>query len=405
MVGVGSTLVENLLLLPQLLRRVGVPVSLEQSLSFLQALDWIDLGSRQRVYDCGRCLLITRHEDLRLYDTVFHRLFGHHRRLEAQRGERRSGRPSSEPGRQRPLGLRSWMAARAAVDDPALDVADRSGTYSADEALQHKEFSAMSAEELERVRRLITALRWRMSERRTRRLESGGRGGLLDLRRALRQASLHGSVPKLHFRRPKIKQRPLILLADISGSMETTSRLVLQFFYSVTHSLNEVEAFVFATRLSRITTQMRLRNVDRAIDEASRQVLDWAGGTRIGQSLHAFNRRWARRVLRRGAVVLIISDGWERGDSGLLAREMKHLQRRCHRLIWLNPLLGRPSYEARVEGMAAALPYVDDFLPVHNLASLEQLAEHLASLPARRGARRQINRIVHSHHSMEERSQ
>jgi len=268
-------------------------------------------------------------------------------------------------------------------------VADRAGTFSPSEVLQHKEFSAMSPEELERIRHLIASLRWRMSERRTRRLEPRGRRGQLDLRRALRQAGTYGGIARLFWREPRIKERPLVLLADISGSMETVSRLVLQLFFSATHGLRQVETFVFGTRLSRITPQLRLRNVDRALDEASRQVLDWAGGTRIGDCLHTFNRRWARRVLRRGAIVVIVSDGWERGDTSTLRREMRHLQRRCHRLVWLNPLLGRATYEPRVEGMAAALPYVDDFLPIHNLHSLEQFADPLASLPAHRGARRQ----------------
>ena len=143
----------------------------------------------------------------------------------------------------------------------------------------------------------------------------------------------------------------------------------------------------FGTRLTRITRELKIRNVDRAIDEASRRVVDFDGGTRIGASLRAFNRRWSRRVLCRGAVALIVSDGWDRGDASLLAREMRYLKHRCHRLIWLNPLLGKSTYRPRVEGMAAALPHTDDFLPIHNLQSLEQLAEHLRSLPARRSAK------------------
>jgi uncharacterized protein with von Willebrand factor type A (vWA) domain len=177
-----------------------------------------------------------------------------------------------------------------------------------------------------------------------------------------------------------VKERPFVLLADVSGSMDKYARLVLQFFYSVSHSLRHVECFVFGTRLTRITPQLKLKNIDRAIDEAAREVFDWAGGTRIGDSLKAFNQQWSRRVLRRGAVVLIISDGWERGDVSALTQEMRYLQHRCHRLIWLNPLSGRDTYRPTVEGMAAALPYVDDFLPIHNLQSLSELAQHLAKL-------------------------
>jgi uncharacterized protein with von Willebrand factor type A (vWA) domain len=383
-----GALLENLLLLPQLLRASGIPVSIEQSSSFVRALDGIDLTSRSHFYYAGRCLLISRREDLRLYDVVFNRLFGQHRRLEPRRGDERLRAPGERTTNRPPAQLRNWLGSRAGAADPELEVRDRSATWSDSEILQHKEFSAMTREELERVKELIVALRFRVSERRTRRLEPARRGGLLDLRRSLRQMVSYGAVPRLFYRRARVKQRPLVLLADISGSMETYSRLVLQFFYALTHGLREVETFVFGTRLSPITAPMRLRNVDRALDEASRQVLDWAGGTRIGASLDTFNRRYARRVLRRGAVVLIISDGWERGDVAVLSSAIRSLQRRCHRLIWLNPLLGKPTYEPRVEGMAAALPYVDDFLPIHNLRSLAQLALHLQALPQRRNPRR-----------------
>jgi uncharacterized protein with von Willebrand factor type A (vWA) domain len=205
----------------------------------------------------------------------------------------------------------------------------------------------------------------------------------------LREAAKHGGavIHLSHWSR-KIKQRPLVLLADVSGSMERYSRILLQFFYGMSHSLERVESFVFGTRLTRITPQLQLRNVDRALDGACAEVVDWAGGTRIGECLRDFNQEWSRRVLSRGAVVIVVSDGWERGDAALLAREMRYLHHRCHRLIWLNPLLGTPGYQPLVEGMAAALPHVDDFLPVHNLDSIQALAAHLAALPERRSGRR-----------------
>jgi uncharacterized protein with von Willebrand factor type A (vWA) domain len=162
--------------------------------------------------------------------------------------------------------------------------------------------------------------------------------------------------------------------------MEKYTRLLLQFAYSVSRGLGQVECFVFGTRLSRITPQLRTKNIDRALNEVAENVFDWSGGTRIGESLHAFNRQWSKRVLRRGAIVLIISDGWERGDVSTLRQEMRYLQHRCYRLIWLNPLLGQTTYQPLVEGMAAALPFIDDFLPIHNLQSLEALGEHLARL-------------------------
>jgi uncharacterized protein with von Willebrand factor type A (vWA) domain len=224
-----------------------------------------------------------------------------------------------------------------------------------------------------------------MSERRSRRLIGDRRGSRIDLRRMLREsARVGGAVPRLRHLGRKVKQRPIVLLADISGSMDKYSRLILQFFYSAMHGLRDVECFVFGTRLTRITSQLKLRNVDRALAEVSQEIVDWSGGTRIGESLSVFNRRWARRVLRRGAVAVIVSDGWERGDVAQLEQEMRHLHHRCHRLIWLNPHLGQAGYEPLVEGMAAALDWVDDFLPVHNLHSLRELARRLGLLPSRR---------------------
>jgi uncharacterized protein with von Willebrand factor type A (vWA) domain len=172
------------------------------------------------------------------------------------------------------------------------------------------------------------------------------------------------------------------VMADISGSMEKYSRLVLQFLHAMIASMPRVETFVFATRLSRITPYLRLRNPDRALDVTAGHVRDWAGGTRIAGSLRAFNKEWSRRVLRRGAIVVIVSDGCDRDAGEGLAREMRYLQHRCHRLIWLNPFLGHERYEPRIEGMAAALPFVDDFLPVHNVQALDEFAEALGRVPA-----------------------
>jgi uncharacterized protein with von Willebrand factor type A (vWA) domain len=273
------------------------------------------------------------------------------------------------------------MAARAKPGDREIEVADKAETFSNMEVLHTKEFSLMTGEELEAVKRLIQAMKWQVSQRLTRRRVPDKQGSSLHLRRLLRAAAKYGGIPlQLSWQRRKIKQRPIILIADISGSMEKYTRLVLQFFYSIAQSLKNVESFVFSTRLTRITPQLRLKNIDIAIADAAREVIDWAGGTRIGDSLRIFNRQWSRRVLRRGVLVIIISDGWERGDVSLLRREMRYLQHRCHRLIWLNPLSGKATYQPRVEGMAAALPYVDDFLPIHNLQSLSELAQHLAAL-------------------------
>jgi hypothetical protein len=273
------------------------------------------------------------------------------------------------------------MATKARSVDPELDVVDKSATYSDLEILQHKDFSHMTAEELETVKRLMLEMRWNACFRQSRRRVASRNGDSLHMRRIMASAVRHGGVPwALAWQHRKIKQRPLVLIADISGSMEKYSRLVLQFFHSLAHSLKHVECFVFGTRLTSITLQIKLRNIDRAVSEAAAEVVDWAGGTRIGASLASFNRQWGRRALRRGAIVMIISDGWERGEVSDLAAQMRYLQLRCYRLIWLNPLSGKPGYLPQVEGMTAALPFIDDFLPIHNLNSLSALAAHLAAL-------------------------
>ena len=206
-----------------------------------------------------------------------------------------------------------------------------------------------------------------------------------DWRRTFRQSLPYGGEPlQLAYRKPREKPRPLVLLCDVSGSMERYTRMLLHFIHSLAGDLGRVEAFLFATRLTRITRCLGYRSIDQAVNEVARAVPDWAGGTRIGAAVKAYNYAWARRTLNSGAVVLIISDGWDRGEPELLSKEMARLQRSCHRLIWLNPLLGSPGYQPLTQGMQAALPYVDDFLPVHNLDRLESLARHLNQLSPRR---------------------
>lgn len=370
---------ENILLFPRILRRAGLPISPEQSLDFAQALTLVEVGDREQVYHAARSLLVTRREHLDLFTLLFNRFW---RTLNSHTPSRQTmPRAPRHRRREQTIPLLTLLAQKAGRNLPEIDVADKTGTYSPAEQLQHKDFSQMSAEELANVKRLIQEMRWPAMQRRTRRRVPGRQGQILDVRRVLRSATKYGGVPlNLSWQQRKVKQRPLVLLADISGSMDKYARLVLQFFYSASHSFKEVECFVFGTRLTRITAQLRLKNIDLAIQEAAGEVQDWAGGTRIGDSLHTFNQRWARRVLHRGAVVIVVSDGWDRGEPGRLRREMRYLQHRCHRLIWLNPLMGKPTYQPLVEGMAAARPYIDDFLPIHNLQSLTALAERLGQL-------------------------
>jgi uncharacterized protein with von Willebrand factor type A (vWA) domain len=258
----------------------------------------------------------------------------------------------------------------------------RSSGYSSDELLRHKDFEDMTWAETEQVKRLLEQAPWRVAEKRTRRLRPS-RSGRIDLRRSARHAiRSSGELMTLFRRRPRVRRRPLVLICDVSGSMERYSRLLMIFAHAIGRR-EDVEAFVFSTRLTRITRLLRQRDIDRALQSVSKGVHDFSGGTRIGDALADFNRHWARRVLGHGAVVIIVSDGWDRGDPGQLEAELIHLRRSAHRLIWLNPLLGTEGYEPLTRGMAAALPHCDDFLAAHNVDALEDLGRLLAGLDRR----------------------
>ena len=240
------------------------------------------------------------------------------------------------------------------------------------------------------ARQLMASLRWSPGLRLTRRKERG-RGPALDVRRTLRDSAQYGGeLMHLRTRRRKEKPRRLVVVCDVSGSMERYTRMLLHFIHSLYGGLeSRVEAFLFATRLTRITKQLGQRDIDQAVSEVAKTVPDWSGGTRIGAALREFNFRWARRTLGWGSIVLIVSDGWDRGEPETLSEEMARLQRSCRRLIWLNPLAGAEDYEPLTQGMRAAAPYVDDLLPVHNLAALLDLASYLNGLATSWPVRRQ----------------
>lgn len=379
-----GNLLHNLVLFGRLLRRLGLDVNPGRVIDLLQALEYVPIGYKQDFYYTSRSLLVHRKEDLPLFDQAFE-LFWRKRGeyIELSLADLVAAPPPPQP---KPLvvppGATDEPAEQPpAGDEPTQTIIELTRTYSNQELLRHKNFSQLTYNELQQVKALMAQLVWEMGQRQTRRFRPGA-AQHLDLRRLIRANLRYGSeILAWPRRRPKLKPRPIIIIADISGSMEQYTRLLLQFIYSLAGGLTQpVEAFVFSTRLTRITRQLSGREVDQALRDIGQTVHDWAGGTRIGESLKNFNFQWGRRVLGRGAVVLIISDGWDRGDPALLGQEMARLHRTCHRLIWLNPLLGSASYQPLTRGILAALPHIDDFLPVHNLASLEDLATHLAAL-------------------------
>jgi uncharacterized protein with von Willebrand factor type A (vWA) domain len=276
---------------------------------------------------------------------------------------------------KRPSNDQSLEAELAGSDSAA----DR--TYSPQEVLRDKDFAKLTPEELAEVERMMQSMAWELAQCRARRKTPAPRRHALDMRGTLRQNLRYGGEPlTLAWRRPKLKRRPLVVICDVSGSMEHYSRVLLKFIYVMSNCLAKLEAFVFSTRLTRITRQIQCGDVDASLDQVAVSIHDWGGGTRLGEALKSFNYDWGRRLLGRGAIVLLVSDGLDRGNLELLDREMKRLQLCCHRLVWLNPLLGSTDYQPLAGGMRTALPYVDDFLPVHNLTSLEQLGRFLERL-------------------------
>jgi hypothetical protein len=351
-----------------------------------RAVGSIELRRQLDFRNALRAVFVSRKEDIPTFEAAFDIFW-------APPDPRASA--GTMPGRSRALPMsperaQAWAAALGLNSsqmkrelEPATVPATSSG-YSAEELLRHKDFDQLTWEESEQVRRLLQESPWRVAERRTRRLRPS-RGGRVDLRRSARHAiRSSGELMRLFRRRPRVRRRPLVLICDVSGSMERYSRLLLIFAHAIARR-EDLEAFVFSTRLTRITRLLRYRDLDRALESVSKGVHDFSGGTRIGDALGDFNRRWARRVLGHGAVVIIVSDGWDRGDPEKLGRELIHLRRSAYRLIWLNPLLGSAGYQPLTRGMAAALPHVDDFKPAHNVRALDDLGQLLGSLD--RGAR------------------
>jgi uncharacterized protein len=374
----------NLLLFGRVLRRLGLDINPGRMMDLVSALEHIEIGRKSDFFYSARTLLVHEREDLALFDEAF-ALFW---RKPAESWDVEWQGLAQRRRRSRPIVTHPPLEEAAPETNDSsspssqeMTVIEVTRTFSDRELLRHKNFAEMNDKESEAVRQMMAHLLWNVSERRTLR-KRPGKGHLIDLRRTLRHSlRSEGEIFSWRYREPKWKPRPLVVIADISGSMERYTRLLLHFIYGMKAALHQpVEAFVFSTRLTRITRPLQIRDLDLALKNVGQLVNDWAGGTRIGESLKTFNFEWGRRVLGRGAVVLIISDGWDRGDVNLLEQEMARLKRNCHRLIWLNPLLGAPDYEPLTRGIQAALPHVNDFLPVHNLASLEDLAVRLAEL-------------------------
>ena len=370
----------NILQFGRMLRAAGLDIHYGRLLDAVRALEWVNLGSRTDVAAALRSLLVHERDEIARFDRAFDLFFKAHR-------------PPAPGLPLFSLGERPRVVAQPAAGVPVQtefeDIqaghssATRAvGAWSAAGVSRTKDFGEFTERELASARALLEHFPWRLGRRRTRRWQRASTGAL-DLRPLLGRTVMSGDLIDLPRRARREAPRPIVLLGDVSGSMERYSRILAHFVYGLAQSATRVEVFLFATRLTRVTRHLMTRRGDVALARLAREVQDWGGGTRIGEALRAFNTHWARRVIRNGPIVLIVSDGWDRGDPVILSQELGRVRRSCRRLIWLNPLLGGAHYEPLTRGMQAGLRHVDDFLPAHNLVSLEQLADYLRALPAR----------------------
>ncbi len=361
-----------------LLRRESLPLTPLQTVDAVRALEHVDLADRGEVYLALRAVLVGRPEEQPVFDRWFDLFW---RAAAAPPGDPAFPGPSlpddalpqleSQGAPRERLALEGWGEAEEDEGGEPLGVPAASDR----EAIAAQDFATFSPDQLDEVYRLTVLIARRLARRISRRRRPARRRGRLDLRRTLRANLTRGEMIDLRYRRRKKRKVRLVLLCDVSGSMDLYSRFLLQFLYALHHVFAQVETFTFSVRLTRVTDYLRARSY-RDVLRRLRDVADWSGGTRIGESLEELNRVWGHLVDRR-TIVIILSDGWDTGDPDRLARELLRIKRRAGRVIWLNPLLGNPSYEPLTRGMSAALPLVDHFAAAHNLASLRALADTL----------------------------
>ena len=375
-----------------------------------RAIPECDFGSYHDLFLAGRVILVDKMEDLPVYDAAFRDFW---------RPQTRDGTPEAAPHALPHVGAAAPNESEAPpitkaepgqprsrkfgrpVPAPPIDADPGEGdgagklSYSAAESIHERELASLTAEEIQHARRVMAEMRWSVANRESRRLVRERNGDHVDWRRSFRRNVRHGGVLlELDRQDTKTILRPIVTICDVSGSMDKYTRPILHFVHSMSAGSRRTESFVFGTRLTRVTRLLGGRNADDGLQRVSAEVKDWSGGTRIGESLRAFNRRWSRRVLGRGAVVLIVSDGWDKGDPVLLQAEMARLQRRCHRLIWLNPAFDKSGQRPVPLGMRAAAPFIDDLLPARNLEDIAEVGRLISALRPGRPVRTAIGRPV-----------
>jgi uncharacterized protein with von Willebrand factor type A (vWA) domain len=381
---VTGLIADNVVGFARALRAAGIPVGPGAVIDAFEALRVIDIGHRGEVYATLEAVFVKRHEHSLIFAQAFDLFF----RAEQEWMHLLDSVPLPDQAKPKPAPasrrVQEAMSQTKKVEQvPSEEAQELRLSPSDQEILQKKDFAQMSAAEIAEVTRAIAKMKLPQAELRTRRFAPDSRGLRLDLRRTIRTSLRTGGdiVDLRHLGRID-KPAPIVALLDISGSMSEYTRLFLHFLHAITDARKRVSVFLFGTRLSNVTRALRARDPDEALASCSSTVEDWAGGTRIGTSLQTFNKLWGRRVLGQGAIVLLISDGLEREADDRLAFEMDRLHRSCRRLIWLNPLLRFSGFEAKAQGIKMMLPYVDEFRPVHNLSSIEDLIAALSAAPS-----------------------
>lgn len=379
---------ENIMHFVRALRATGLPLGPGQTLRAVEAVRAIDISNRADFYWALRASMISRHDQIDLFDQAF-QVFWRNPDLLTRMINLMLPTlavdlpPDDEPGEplQRRLAEALMPQNQTPEEQEEQEINIQADmTWSAREQLQSKDFEQMGSDELELAKRAMTRLALPLADVRIRRFQPTNRIAYADLRRTM-QKSLRGGADgiDLQYRKRKTRPPPLVVLCDISGSMERYARMLLHFMHALTSDRDRVSTFLFGTRLTNVTRFLRDKEVDRALAKIGSKVEDWSGGTRIGASLEDFNRYWSRRVLGQGAVVLLITDGLDREAAAGVEEQMERLHRSCRRLIWLNPLLRYDAFEPKSSGARAILPHVDDFRPVHNLDSLSELAGALSA--------------------------
>jgi uncharacterized protein with von Willebrand factor type A (vWA) domain len=373
-------LLQNLVQFARRLQAEGVLVTPDEAVDALRAMNVIDMSDRREFYLTLRSVFASRVEELPIFDRVFAEYWrvepGDPDDLDLDCGES-DGQEAPEGQDQETDGpaevsLEDWNEAESSDEEQEVP------GYSAEQVLRTKDFSAFQSDELEEIIRLTAKMARKMAMRLSRRHRRTRRGHIVDLRRTMRLNLKYGGDPlELARKRRKIAKTKLVLLCDVSGSMDIYSRFLLQFIYAVQHTFADVESFVFSTQLTRVTDYFEEEDIHDALHTIEHEVLDWSGGTRIGSSLKSFNELYARSMVDKRTVVLVLSDGWDTGDAQVLEEQMDELSRRAARVIWLNPLKASPGYQPLCKGMSTALPYVDIFASAHNLSSLMELEHYL----------------------------